>query len=89
MIYFFADDHYGTHPGKVLYEHLPAELKSRICFQENDWSVLESGSWRKDCELLILNLRERFYTNISAEAEFLFFSGFSVVIFSRCLGVLP
>ena len=43
-------------PGKVLYEHLPAELKSRICFQENDWSVLESGSWRKDCELLILNL---------------------------------
>ena len=56
MIYFFADDHYGTHPGKVLYEHLPAELKSRICFQENDWSVLESGSWRKDCELLILNL---------------------------------
>ena len=56
MIYFFADDHYGTHPGKVLYEHLPAELKSRICFQETDWSVLESGSWRKDCELLILNL---------------------------------
>jgi len=56
MIYFFADDHYGVHPGTVIYEHLPEELKKRIVFQENDWTLLESGKWLDDCELLILNM---------------------------------
>jgi hypothetical protein len=56
MIYFFADDHYGVNPGKVLVEHLPEEWKNRISFQENDWTLLESGTWLGDCELLILNL---------------------------------
>lgn len=56
MIYFFADDHYEAHPGRVIYEHLPQELKSQIHFCENNWSVLESGVWLKDCDLLVLNL---------------------------------
>lgn len=56
MIYFFADNHYGVHPGKVIFEHLPEELRSRIKFFEDDWQVLESGEWAEDCELLILNM---------------------------------
>ena len=56
MIYFFADDHYGSFPGRNIFEHLPEELKRRIVFQENDWKLLESGKWLSDCELLILNL---------------------------------
>ena len=56
MIYFFADDHYNVHPGKVIFEHLPDDRKSGIRFFENDWTVLESASWLNDCELLILNL---------------------------------
>ena len=56
MIYFFADDHYGVHPGKNIFEHLAEDLKNRIIFIENDWSLLESGKWLEDCELLILNM---------------------------------
>ena len=32
MIYFFADNHYGVFPGKVIYEHLPEKLRTRILF---------------------------------------------------------
>ena len=56
MIYFFADDHFGTHPGRNIFEHLPDELRQKITFAENDWSLLESGEWLADCELLILNM---------------------------------
>lgn len=56
MIYFFADNHYHAHPGKVIFDHLPETLKSNIFFAEDDWSVLEQGDWVKNCELLILNL---------------------------------
>ncbi len=56
MIYFFADDHYNAHCGRNIFEHLPAQRKENITFAENDWSLLESGEWLKDCELLILNL---------------------------------
>lgn len=56
MIYFFADNHYNAHPGKRIYEALPAELKARICFFEDDWSVLENEAWENSCELLILNM---------------------------------
>ena len=56
MIYFFADDHYNAHPGKVIFEHLPAELKSRIAFYDNEWDVLEHADWDRDCELMILNM---------------------------------
>ena len=56
MIYFFADDHYKVHPGKNIFEHLPAKTKERITFVENEWDLLESGKWLNDCELLVLNM---------------------------------
>ena len=56
MIYYFADNHVGSHAGKVIFEHLPEELQKRICFVEDDWSLLESGKWVDDCDLLILNM---------------------------------
>ena len=56
MIYFFADDHYGVHPGKVIFENLPEKLKGNIRFVENDWTLLESGDWLADCDLLVLNM---------------------------------
>ena len=55
MIYFFADDHYGTHAGRCLYGQLPMELRRRVVFTENDWDLLESERWVDDCELLILH----------------------------------
>ena len=30
MIYFFADNHYDSHPGKNIFENLPGELKNKI-----------------------------------------------------------
>ena len=56
MIYFFADDHYGQHPGKTIFRHLPEDLRESITFTENDWRLLESGEWLKNCTLLILNM---------------------------------
>lgn len=53
MIYFFADNHFGNHCGKVIYENLA--LKD-IKFYEDDWTVLETTQWVDDCDLLILNL---------------------------------
>ncbi len=56
MIYFFADDHYAVHPGKTIWTHLPGTIRERTVFQENQWDLLESGTWEKDCELLILHM---------------------------------
>jgi hypothetical protein len=56
MIYFFADNHYDSHPGKNIFENLPVELKNKIKFFEDDWSELENSNWQDDCELMILNL---------------------------------
>ena len=56
MIWFFADNHYGSHAGRNLYEKLPEKLKRKTLFQEDDWSLLESGCWEKDCDLLVLHL---------------------------------
>ncbi len=56
MIYFFADNHYGAHPGKCIFEALAPELKRKILFFEDDWSVFENELWEEDCELLILNM---------------------------------
>ena len=56
MIYFFADNHYDSHPGKNIFENLPADLKNKIKFFEDDWSELESSNWQDNCELMILNL---------------------------------
>ena len=56
MIYFFSDSHFDKHCGANLFNRFPAELKVRTVFTENQWDILESGSWEKDCELLILNM---------------------------------
>lgn len=56
MIYFFADDHFNMHCGQKIFENLPQKWKDQIVFVENDWTLLESGEWLKDCDLLILNL---------------------------------
>lgn len=56
MNYFFADDHYGVNPGRTVFEHLPEDFRRETVFTENNWSVLESGEWEKDCELLALHM---------------------------------
>lgn len=56
MIYFFADDHFQTHCGKIIFENLPDGIKKDTLFLENDFALAESGEWVKDCELLILNM---------------------------------
>ena len=55
MLYFFADDHYETHAGRAIFGQLPAELRARAVFTENEWTPLEAGRWADDCELLILH----------------------------------
>ena len=56
MIYFFSDNHYGVEPGKHQFECLPESLCKEITFFMDDWALLESGEWEKDCEPLILNM---------------------------------
>ena len=56
MNYFFADDHYGVNPGRHIFELLPEDFRAETVFTENDWSVLESGEWAKDCGLLALHM---------------------------------
>ena len=48
MIYFFADDHYQSFPGRNIFENLPERLKKRITFSENDWAILETGKLPED-----------------------------------------
>ncbi len=56
MIYFFADDHFCAHPGKVIFEGFCETLKAKTRFFENEWETLEKGEWVNDCELLILHM---------------------------------
>ena len=56
MLFFFADNHYGVNPGRGIYSALPEELRRRITFAEDDWTLLESGDWVEKCELLILDM---------------------------------
>ena len=56
MNYFFADDHYGAHSGRCLFELLPEDFRAETVFTENDWTLLESGDWGKDCDLLVLHM---------------------------------
>lgn len=56
MIYFFSDNHYNAKPGRHIYESLSDKLRKLIVFTEDDWGLLESGEWEKDCELLILHM---------------------------------
>ncbi len=56
MIYFFADNHYGFYPGKVIFEHLPENIRSNTAFFCDDWDALENSDWHRKCGLLILNM---------------------------------
>lgn len=56
MHYFFADDHYGVHPGRHIFELLPEEIRRQTVFQENQWDMLESGVWESGCDLLVLHM---------------------------------
>ena len=56
MIFFFADNHYSTHPGKNIFQALSPELKEKITFYEDDVTSLEEGSWEKNCSLLTLHM---------------------------------
>lgn len=56
MIFFFADNHYQTHAGRNIFERLSAEIRKEINFFEDDFSVLESGSWEPECDLLVLHM---------------------------------
>ena len=54
MILFAADNHYGTHPGRVLNEQLAGHYD--IAFYEDDWSCFEDASLLGKCDLLVLNM---------------------------------
>lgn len=54
MLYFFADNHYGAHCGAVLAKELETEFP--LTFYEDDWRDLATGEWRRDCQVLMLNL---------------------------------
>jgi hypothetical protein len=54
MILFAADNHYGTHPGKVLHEQISDSYDIR--FFEDDWSCFEDQSLMASCDLLVLNM---------------------------------
>lgn len=56
MIYFFSDNHYDVHPGKQVFNALSSDIKHKIIFTEDDWSILENELWEDKCELLILNM---------------------------------
>ena len=54
MILFAADNHYGMHCGRVLYDCI--EPAYDIRFEEDDWSCFCEDDLRDRYELLILNL---------------------------------
>jgi hypothetical protein len=54
MIFFFADNHYDSFPGRHIYEQLKADYD--ISFYEDDWSVMENDDFSDKCDLLILNM---------------------------------
>lgn len=56
MIYFFADSHYNTHAGQHIFQHLSCDLKEQTAFFEDDFHLLEEGSWEPKCDLLVLHL---------------------------------
>lgn len=54
MLYFFADNHFGKHPGRLMYDRLPLTDKCR--FFEDDWTAFASPEFAQDCSLLMLNM---------------------------------
>ena len=55
MIFFFADNHYGAHPGRYIFSALPESLQKQIKFYEDDLQALENTQWQDDCSLLVLH----------------------------------
>ena len=55
MILFVADDHYNSHPGKVIFEQIHRSYPGMV-FYENDWSGFNPDNLSGACELLILNM---------------------------------
>ena len=53
-IVFAADNHYGQHPGAVLYGAIGEAYD--IAFFEDDWSGLADGKLMGACDLLMLNM---------------------------------
>ena len=54
MILFAADNHYGTHAGRALFECIESYYDIR--FYEDDWISLNKGNLADHHDLLILNL---------------------------------
>jgi hypothetical protein len=54
MIYFFADNHYDSFPGREINKQLQNDYK--ICYYEDDWSAMETNDFADKCSLLILNM---------------------------------
>ncbi|MBN1673623.1 MAG: ThuA domain-containing protein [Kiritimatiellae bacterium] len=52
-ILFLADEHYGTHAGRVVYERLRTDFA--FDFHECDWTPLENGPLDSRYELLVLH----------------------------------
>lgn len=56
MICFFADNHFNTHAGKNIFRSFPEDLKEQTIFSEDDFTLLEEGTWEENCELLVLHM---------------------------------
>jgi hypothetical protein len=54
QILFAADNHYGTHGGKVLYESIKDDFN--IDFYEDDWSCFSKDDLADRYDLIILNM---------------------------------
>ncbi|MCP3966143.1 MAG: hypothetical protein GY750_04220 [Lentisphaerae bacterium] len=54
MIFFAADDHYGSNPGKAIYDNIKSDYD--ILFKENDWSIFTDHDLPEKCSLLVLNM---------------------------------
>jgi len=54
VIYYFADNHFGKHPGAEIYNRLTN--KEQIKFFEDDFSGMENSDFAEKCSLLILNM---------------------------------
>jgi len=54
MIFFFADNHYNSFPGREINKQLKAD--HNINFHEDDWSAMEAEDFADKCTLLVLNM---------------------------------
>ena len=54
MIFFFADNHYNSFPGREIYKQLKTDYD--LNFHEDDWSAMEAEDFADKCDLLILNM---------------------------------